>query len=426
MSDFNSLDLDSLDALLDAAEIEAVSHDESAPTDPPTEAVAADDWSAALAEQAAAPEEEDPWASALAEQAGAASEPEPEEDPWASALAEQAAAPEATVAPTPVPTAAPTLPPTPEPTLAATPAPTFTPEVVPPVAPVAHAVAEHDDREAPAVYSKNKQPNNTETWTDAEMDSIKKLIIIFSSVIIVLVLAAIGISLGGLLSSPSADPKLVETVDSIKNDVGQAYLITEDSGKQLKTMGTQLSDVATQLAEIAEAIETLKKAPVIAHVAPAVPASSKALSASERKAAMREEIQANAAADGEQASDSEAPVVEKVEKTANSAQVKALAVDILDVKKRLVATQKLLEQISKQSEALQLQSLTLTEAVKAVEVEVKSHKPPPKVVSVAPKAAVDKKAEEKPVAPPVQVKPADDPQFRARWSREMGKSDGFP
>jgi hypothetical protein len=405
VSDFNSLDLDSLDALLDAAEIEAVSHEEAAPTVPPVEAEAADDWSAALAEQAAATEEE---------------------DPWASALAEQAAAPEATVAPTPVPTAAPTLPPTPEPTPTPTPAATEAPtqvlDVVPPVAPIARA-AEHEDRETPV---KIKQPNNTETWTDAEMDSIKKLIIIFSSVIIVLVLAAIGISLGGLLSSPSADPKLVETVDSIKNDVGQAYLITEDSGKQLKTMGTQLSDVATQLAEIAEAIETLKKAPVVAHVAPTVPASSKTLSASERKAAMREEIQANAAADGEQASDSEAPVVEKVEKTANSAQVKALAVDILDVKKRLVATQKLLEQINKQSEALQLQSLTLTEAVKAVEVEVKSHKPPPKVVSVAPKAAVDKKAEEKPVAPPVQVKPADDPQFRARWSREMGKSDGFP
>jgi hypothetical protein len=383
VSDFNSLDLDSLDAILDAAEIEAVSHEEAASTVPPVEAEAADDWSAALAEQAAATEEE---------------------DPWASALAEQAAAPE----PTPTPTA--------------TEAPTQVLDVVPPVAPIARA-AEHEDRETPV---KNKQPNNTETWTDAEMDSIKKLIIIFSSVIIVLVLAAIGISLGGLLSSPSADPKLVETVDSIKNDVGQAYLITEDSGKQLKTMGTQLSDVATQLAEIAEAIETLKKAPVVAHVAPTVPASSKTLSASERKAVMREEIQANAAADGEQASDSEAPVVEKVEKTANSAQVKALAVDILDVKKRLVATQKLLEQINKQSEALQLQSLTLTEAVKAVEVEVKSHKPPPKVVSVAPKAAVDKKAEEKPVAPPVQVKPADDPQFRARWSREMGKSDGFP
>lgn len=421
MSDFNSMDLDSLDALLDAAEIEAVSHEESAPTDPPTEAVAADDWSAALAEQAAAPEEkEDPWASALAEQAGAASEPEPEEDPWAAALAEQAAVPEATVAPTP----APTLPPTPEPTLAATPAPTLTPEVVPPVAPVAHAVAEHDDREAPAVYSKNKQLKNTETWTDAEMDSIKKLIIIFSSVIIVLVLAAIGISLGGLLSSPSADPKLVETVDSIKNDVGQAYLITEDSGKQLKTMGTQLSDVATQLAEISEVIEALKKAPVVAQAAPAP--AGKAMSASERKAAMREEIKANAEADGADNADAEAPAVEKVEKPVNSAQVKALAVDILDVKKRLVATQKLLEQINKQSEALQLQSLTLTEAVKAVEVEVKSHKPPPKVVSVAPKAAVDKKAEEKPVAPPVQVKPADDPQFRARWSREMGKSDGFP
>jgi hypothetical protein len=386
------MDLDSLDALLDAAEIEAVSHEQDAPTEP-----SAQEAPAVIAD----PEEE---------------------DPWASALAEQAAAPEATVAPTSAPTVAPTLPPTPEPTLASTVAPTSAPEVHTPAVPAAHAVDKHD---APALSSNHKQPNKIETGTDAEMDSIKKLVIIFSSVIIVLLLAAIGIGLGGLLSAPSPDPKIIETVDGIKNDVGQAYLITEDSGKQLKKMGTQLSDVATQLAEIAEAVETLKKAPVVAHAAPAAPVG-KAMSASERKAAMREEIQANAAADGEQTTEAEAPVVEKVEKSANSAQVKALAVDILDVKKRLVATQKLLEQINKQSEALQLQSLTLTEAVKAVEVEVKSHKPPPKVVSVAPKAVVDKKAEEKPVAPPVQVKPADDPQFRARWSREMGKSDGFP
>jgi len=413
VSDFDSMDLDSLDALLDAAEIEAVSHEQDAPTD-----LSAQEAPAVVAD----PEEEDPWASALAEQASAATPESEEEDPWDSALAEQAAAPEETVAPTPVPTAAPTLPPTPEPTLASTVAPTPAPEVPAPAVPAAHVVDKHD---APAISSNNKQPNMIETGTDAEMDSIKKLVIIFSSVIIVLLLAAIGIGLGGLLSSPTPDIKIIETVDGIKNDVGQAYLITEDSGKQLKTMGTQLSDVATQLAEIAEAVETLKKAPVVAHAAPAAPVG-KAMSASERKAAMREEIQANVAAGGEQTTEAEAPIVEKVEKTANSAQVKALAVDILDVKKRLVATQKLLEQINKQSEALQLQSLTLTEAVKAVEVEVKSHKPPPKVVSVAPKAAVDKKAEEKPVAPPVQVKPADDPQFRARWSREMGKSDGFP
>jgi hypothetical protein len=368
------MDLDSLDALLDAAEIEAVSHEQDAPTEP-----SAQEAPAVVAD----PEEEDPWASALAEQASAAPEPEAE-DPWASALAEQAAAPEETVASTPAPTVAPTLPPTPEPTLASTVAPTPAPEVP---MPAAHAVDKHD---APALSSNHKQPKTIETGTDAEMDSIKKLVIIFSSVIIVLLLAAIGIGLGGLLSSPSPDAKIIETVDGIKNDVGQAYLITEDSGKQLKKMGTQLSDVATQLAEIAEAVETLKKAPVVAHAAPAAPVG-KAMSASERKAAMREEIQANAAADGEQTTESEAPVVEKVEKTANSAQVKALAVDILDVKKRLVATQKLLEQINKQSEALQLQSLTLTEAVKAVEVEVKSHKPPPKVVSAAPKAVVEKK-----------------------------------
>jgi hypothetical protein len=411
------MDLDSLDALLDAAEIEAVAEDAPS-TDPPAETTeedaGLDDWGAALAEQASATEEADDWGAALSEQAAALD-----------------AAPVSTPAPTEAPTQPPTEVPTVPPTLAPTEPPTVAPvAVVTPESAAAQEVpvAHHDEPVSKPTQAKNKQPANTETWTEAEMDSLKKLVIIFGSITIVLILTAIGIGLGGLLSDVKPDPKLVETIEGIKNDVGQAYLVTEDSGKQLKTMGTQLSDVATQLADITESIETLKKAPIIAHATPA--STGKPMSASERKAAMREEIQANAANGGEAADNADAgeAVVEKVEKPINYAQVKALSVDILDVKKRLVATQKLLEQINKQSEALQLQSLTLTEAVKAVEVEMKTHnKPPVRVVSSVNKKAIeDKKAEEKPVAPPVQVKPADDPQFRARWSREMGKSDGFP
>ncbi len=420
MSDFNAMDLDSLDALLDAAEIEAVSENESSEDTPDTaEPVATDDTddgSAALAESLSAVPE-------------TVSVKAPEQEKQ-TAVSEEAQ---------PVPVA--TQPPTPAPTQPPTPPPTQPPEAVSVIAPTAiqqAPVAAQDQpkptlqpevevpTDAPKLAKSNKkQPANTETWTEAEMDSIKKLIIIFSSIIIVLVLAAIGIGLGGLFSTAATDPKLVETVDGIKNDVGQGYLITEDSGKQLKTMGTQLSDVATQLADISELIETLKKTQPVAHAAPA--ASNKQMSAAERKAAMREEIQANANHEATDNADTGESVNDKSEKFADSAQVKAIAVDILDVKKRLIVTQKLLELINKQSEALQLQSLTLTEAVKAVEVEVKSHnKPPVKVTSVAPKAVVEKKVEDKPVAPPVQLKPADDPQFRARWSREMGKSDGFP
>lgn len=69
----------------------------------------------------------------------------------------------------------------------------------------------------------------------------------------------------------------------------------------------------------------------------------------------------------------------------------------------------------------------LTDTVKSVETEVKAHKSVAKASSV-PKPVVAKKATDDKAAAPtvVQVKPADDPQWRARWSQQMGKSDGFP
>jgi chromosome segregation ATPase len=207
-------------------------------------------------------------------------------------------------------------------------------------------------------------------------------------------------------------------------------LILEDSGKKTKTMTGQLSDVATQLAEIAEAIEILKTKTASAAPTPAA-ASGKPMTAAERKAALREEIQhnlANGDAEGDKAADAEAVATPKGEKVVNSAQAEQLIADIVDMKKRLIATQKVLENLQKQSETLQQQSQLVTDTLKSVETDVKALKPVAKVVS-APKAPVVKKVEEKEVAPKAEVKPikpADDPEWRARWSQQMGKSDGFP
>jgi hypothetical protein len=348
VSDFNAMDLDSLDALLDAAEIEAAPESEPS-VDPPKEEN------------------------------------------------KETIQPEVTLPPTEAPTPEPVVTPLP------------TPEI------------QAETRNEPVVkrtLNNKKQPANSETWTEAEMDSVKKLIIIFGSVTIVLILSAIGIGLGGLLSDSKTDPKLIESVEAIKNDVGQSYLVTEDSGKQLKKMQDSLGDAVAQINQLFEIIDGLKTAPVVAHAAP-----TRSTSSSDRKAAMREEQSSSLNEDADSAEPTDT-IVDRG--TTNSPQVKALSVDIQDVKSRLIVTNKLLVQINKQSESLIMQSDVLTKAVQAVEDEMKSNKPQPKVVTNAtPKVIVDKKAEEKPVAP-VQVKPADDPQFRARWSREMGKSEGFP
>jgi hypothetical protein len=289
--------------------------------------------------------------------------------------------------------------------------------------------SELNESQAPAKAPPSlKAGKSTAQWTDAEMDSLKKLIIIFGSILIVLLLTAIGFAAAGLFSAPKTDAKLMEQVEAIKNEVGQSYLILEDAGKKTKTMSGQLSDVATQLAEIAENLEILKSKTATA--APVAATNGKAMSAAERKAALREEIQHNLA-NGE--TDETKPVQAegesaKTEKVVNSAQADQLAADISDVKKRLVATQKVLENLQKQSENLQQQSQMVTDTLKSVETDVKALKPVAKVSS-APKAPVVKKVEEKEVTPKAEVKPikpADDPEWRARWSQQMGKSDGFP
>ena len=275
-----------------------------------------------------------------------------------------------------------------------------------------------------------KAGKSIEKWTDAEMDSIKKLIIIFGSVLIVLALTVIGLATANLFSVPKADANLMEQVEAIKNEVGQSYLVIEDSGKKAKTMSGQLSDVATQLAEVAEAIEILKAKTATITTANAK-VNGKPMTAAERKAALRGEIQHNLAQGiTDENNDPEAEVTtnQKVDKVVNSAQAEQIVADIVDMKKRLVATQKVLENLHKQSEMLQQQSQLVTDTLKNVEIDVKALKPVPKVAS-APKAPMVKKVEDKEVAPKAEVKPikpADDPEWRARWSQQMGKSDGFP
>lgn len=348
MSDFNALDLDSLDALLDAADYAT---DDSVKT----------------------------------------KEPEP-----------------APVMPEPVvPAPAPEVP-------------------LPTSAPAQVAEAKPISKPEPAVVKEPpsiKSGKSSTEETDTAMDSIKKLIIIFSSTLIVLVLTAITLSAVDLFSAAKTDPKVIELLETVKTEVEQSYVLLEDSGKHSKVVSGQLSDIATQMAEFSESIEIMKSK--IAANNPSTPTSSKGKSAAERKAALREEIQHNLAV-----GDAPVEAVVEVEKTANlasSPQVDQLLADMNDVKKRLVETQKVLETMQKQSEVQQLQFQLVTDTLKSVEIDVKALKP---VKSAAvPKAPVVKKVEDNSVRSSNEqkpVKPADDPEWRARWSQQMGKSDGFP
>lgn len=440
MSDFNDLDLDSLDALLDAAEMDesAMQQGQSSPEE------SLDDWGAALAEQALAGDAAldnpssaaeasaettlDDWGAALAEQAGDAVEL----DEKAPDTLLPTAAPFVTEAPTPAPTPVPTTEapaPIPEPS---TEAPTLEPTASFAEATVAaeslrnDSFVDDDERISSLRAKRNKNANKEEAWTEEEMDSVKKLVIIFGSIMIVLMLAAIGVSVGGLMSSGKADPQLVETIEAIKSDVSQAYLVTEDGNKQMKKMASQLEEAAAQLAELADQLDSMKSKSVSV-----ASKDSKTMSAAEKKAALRDAAPTEQQAENEaQEGEEQAPV----EKVANATQVNALSADIKDVKKRLVETQKLLEDVHKQAEALTQQNQSITETVKSVDQEMKSQAAAKQAAAHAIAVAKAKaKAEEASsgdsmaTKPPVKVvKPSDDPAYRAKWSQQMGKSEGFP
>lgn len=289
--------------------------------------------------------------------------------------------------------------------------------------------AEQDaPRKSPPSLKASK--STAQQWTDAEMDAVKKLVIIFGSIISFLVVIAIALASVGLFSGNKADPLLLEQVEEIKSEVDQSYLLLEDSGKQNKIISGQLSDVATQLAEINEIVEILQSkqnSPVVAVE------TGKQMSAAERKAALRAEIKNNLSvdrgdslvADVAEVSTEEVEVVQQPVMMAKNVQVEQLQADLTMVKKHLLATQKVLEGLFKQSEMLNQQSQELNETLKNVETDVKALKP---VKVSVPKPVAVKKEVVKPAEPVVvkQVKPADDPEFRQRWSREMSKTDGFP
>ena len=307
MSDFNALDLDSLDALLDAADVAPESTDAATAvnTEQPPDPLMASEQGDSLA------------------------------------VADELIEPAPSLEVEPVLEAAPTTP------VAETPADDDLLAMAPLSAkPDMPLRSELNESPTPAKAPPSlKAGKSTAQWTDAEMDSLKKLIIIFGSILIVLVLTAIGLAAGGLFSAPKTDAKLLEQVEAIKTEVGQSYLILEDAGKKTKTMSGQLSDVATQLAEIAESIEILKSKTPTAPVA-AAPPNGKPMTAAERKAALREEIQQNLAngdADATKAAETQAAVAPNTEKVVNSAQAEQLTADISDVKKRLIATQKVLQ-----------------------------------------------------------------------------------
>lgn len=84
-----------------------------------------------------------------------------------------------------------------------------------------------------------------------EMDAVKKLIIIFSSVIIALVVAAIGIGVWGALSSgPGLSEETLSKIDGIEVNTTQSLISSNAADKTLKTFEKKLDALSFQIEQL--------------------------------------------------------------------------------------------------------------------------------------------------------------------------------
>ncbi|MDG6773388.1 hypothetical protein QCB45_03510 [Thiomicrorhabdus sp. ZW0627] len=112
----------------------------------------------------------------------------------------------------------------------------------------------------------------------AEMDAIKKLVIIFGSVIIVLALALIGIGIWGALSaSKGLDEETQAILNEIKSGTEQNTLGQVSSSKAMETMEKKLDALSFQMEQITAdiaALESKVKVSAATPVAIAIPSDS--------------------------------------------------------------------------------------------------------------------------------------------------------
>lgn len=104
--------------------------------------------------------------------------------------------------------------------------------------------------------AQNKQQDKLQTQpetelTVAEMDGIKKLIIIFSSIIISLVVVGIGIGVWAALSSGGGlDDETIEKFENIESGVRESLLKTNSSAETMKLLEKKLDALSFQIEQI--------------------------------------------------------------------------------------------------------------------------------------------------------------------------------
>lgn len=95
-----------------------------------------------------------------------------------------------------------------------------------------------------------RKNNSKKVPEEAEMKEIKKLIIIFSSVIISLAVIGLGIGLWGALSSGGLDEESLEKIDNIEVGVTEGMISSKASNKTIKELEKKLDGLSFLIKEL--------------------------------------------------------------------------------------------------------------------------------------------------------------------------------
>ncbi len=122
------------------------------------------------------------------------------------------------------------------------------------------------EKRARAQAESQATTNVEQELTVAEMDSIKKLIIIFSSVMITLALVGIGIGVWSALSSGGPDEGTLEKFDNIEAGVTNNILLASTTSKAVKSLEKKLDALSFQIEQLnsdlnAVGVESMAKQP---------------------------------------------------------------------------------------------------------------------------------------------------------------------
>lgn len=208
------------------------------------------------------------------------------------------------------------------------------------------------EKNAEAVLEKRAQAQKASqnTMKDADMDGLKKLIITFSSIIITLVVVTIGIGIWAALSSgPGLSKETLDKIDGIEANSTQSLMHTNQSNKTLKTLDKKLDALSFQLEQLNGDIAKMEVgAPKVVAKAEVVPEKESA----QEKA----KVAAN-------------PKVEAVESKIVQASPE-LTAKLDKVGRQMTAAQRRIYEINRRVKQLQGQYKVLLRSIKTVEKQL--------------------------------------------------------